>query len=318
MKSINFSAILLLVCLGACGGNQATAQNQILTAAPTFVATAQTVPSPASTTTSAAAQTDVLPPREPFVHDGYVMRNVVYCANAGDKGKLDVYYALEMETAKAPAVVFFHGSGGSKGGAQPLVPFLKQGLIVVDADYREDEQDLGVAVQDAKCVIRFLHANASRLQIDAARIGAYGCSYGSYLTAMLALTDQRAELEGSGSYLDQSSRVQAAVPVSGFYDLALFDLTDSERAVLPQSFLNPINSARRDVPPMLLVHGDNDTWVDYKHAESLYNKLKAAGAPVELWTIHGGGHCLTAGETKPTLRETVARITDFFVQQLKP
>ena len=47
---------------------------------------------------------------------------------------------------------------------------------------------------------------------------------------------------------------------------------------------------RRDLPPILTIHGDNDRVVPYAHATRLNEALTKAGASHELLTSPGGGH----------------------------
>ena len=47
---------------------------------------------------------------------------------------------------------------------------------------------------------------------------------------------------------------------------------------------------RRDVPPVLTMHGDADPTVPYGHATQLHAALQSAGVTSELVTIPKGGH----------------------------
>jgi acetyl esterase/lipase len=51
-------------------------------------------------------------------------------------------------------------------------------------------------------------------------VGATGGSAGTHLSALLAVTGKTDELEGHGPHQDQTSRIQAAPPVAGSYDLS--------------------------------------------------------------------------------------------------
>ena len=46
----------------------------------------------------------------------------------------------------------------------------------------------------------------------------------------------------------------------------------------------------RDLPPILTIHGNNDTIVPYEHGVRLHQALDEAGVPNQLITIDGGGH----------------------------
>ena len=47
---------------------------------------------------------------------------------------------------------------------------------------------------------------------------------------------------------------------------------------------------RPGVPPVLTVHGDDDTIVPYRHATRLHAELTKHGVRNELVTVPGGGH----------------------------
>jgi hypothetical protein len=53
---------------------------------------------------------------------------------------------------------------------------------------------------------------------------------------------------------------------------------------------NPITYVSRDDPPFLIVHGDQDPLVPHHQSEMLFAALKAAGVPVRLNTVKGGGN----------------------------
>ena len=54
--------------------------------------------------------------------------------------------------------------------------------------------------------------------------------------------------------------------------------------------LSPLTYVRRDLPPILTIHGDADPTVPYTHATRLQAALAQAGATSELVTIPGGKH----------------------------
>ena len=75
------------------------------------------------------------------------------------------------------------------------------------------------AIEDCKCAVRFLRANASKYGIDPERIGVAGSSAGGHLAELVATANQSAGLEGDGGWHDVSSRVQAAASYFGLSDL---------------------------------------------------------------------------------------------------
>jgi dipeptidyl aminopeptidase/acylaminoacyl peptidase len=54
--------------------------------------------------------------------------------------------------------------------------------------------------------------------------------------------------------------------------------------------VSPLTYVRRDLPPILTIHGDADPTVPYQHAVKLNAAVRQAGGESELVTIPKGGH----------------------------
>jgi dipeptidyl aminopeptidase/acylaminoacyl peptidase len=54
--------------------------------------------------------------------------------------------------------------------------------------------------------------------------------------------------------------------------------------------LSPVTYVRKDVPPILAIHGDADDVVPYQQSVQLVAALKQAGAKAELITVRHGEH----------------------------
>ena len=54
--------------------------------------------------------------------------------------------------------------------------------------------------------------------------------------------------------------------------------------------LSPLEYIRRDLPPVLTIHGDADPTVPYTNATRMRDALSTAGVPNQLLTIPGGKH----------------------------
>jgi acetyl esterase/lipase len=81
-------------------------------------------------------------------------------------------------------------------GAQLLAT---EGFVTASLFYRLSGDALFPAdIEDCKCVIRFLRANAAKYEIDPDRIGVAGASVGGHLAELVATTDSTARLEGNG------------------------------------------------------------------------------------------------------------------------
>jgi acetyl esterase/lipase len=237
-----------------------------------------------------------------------------------------------------PAIVFVHGGafrmGSHDDGLPALVPFAKLGYVCASLEYRLSSEALFPAqIEDVKCGVRFLRANADRYGIDSARIGAWGPSAGGHLVAMLGVSDGVSELEGDGGWSGISSGVQAVCDWFGPTDFLQMNSAgssqDHDSPDSPESELiggpiqahaervaraNPISyvTPGRDIPPFLIMHGEQDPLVPFNQSELLVVALERVGARVSLHPIAGAGHGGPAFETA----EVSSLVRDFFEMHL--
>ena len=270
--------------------------------------------------------------RKPIVvPDNVELATDIAYRDGNDKWRLDLAIPKERGETPRPAVVFVHGGGwrsGDKGGGQwrslPL-RFAAQGYVCISLNYRlTDEAPFPACVEDVKCAVRWLRANAEKYNVDPKRIGAYGNSAGAHLVSMLGLVGPDIGLEGDGPYQDQASLVQSvccsATPTDftnwgGARDnsflkrglLAGSDETFAERA----KKASPITHVRADAPPFLVVHGTNDRTVPIAHGDRFVEALKEAGAKdVTYLRYEGDGHGVFgqhSDETYPAMEKFFAR-----------
>src|SRR4051812_39983031 len=157
-----------------------------------------------------------------------VIRDIAYCTNSDVVLKLDLYLPEQKSAKPMPLAVFVHGGGwvgGSKKGGVWLQnvksELNKRGYVVASVDYRlAPKYKWPLFMNDVKCSIRFLRANAKKYHIDPKHIGAWGTSAGGHLVAMLGTTGKKDKLEGE-HYTRESSSVQAVVDMFGPSDMPL-------------------------------------------------------------------------------------------------
>jgi acetyl esterase/lipase len=231
--------------------------------------------------------------------------DVTYLTAGGVAQKLDVYTPRGL-TAPNPVVVYFHG-GGWAGGSRDravlrLLPYLERGFTVVNATYRGGRvAPAPAAVEDCRCALKWVVANAAQHKIDAGRIVVTGDSAGSHLALMSGLLDASA---GFDRNCPDGAEPKVAAIVSWFGATDVADLLEGpnaqrfasdwlggrpDRAALARR-LSPLTYVRAGAPPVLTVHGDADSVVPYAHAARLHAALSKHGVRNELVTIAGGGH----------------------------
>jgi len=224
-----------------------------------------------------------------------------------------------------PVVIYFHGGGwvaGNKDGLfLTVLPYVARGMDAVTVDYRLGSQALApAAVEDSRCALRWVVRHAKEYGFDTTKIVVTGESAGGHLalvTGMLtpaAGFDNSCEVPFEDWQLNgpQDIKVAAIVNFFGPTDLSEFlepSPTTPEAGVLPMprnmairwfgdqpnrtelaKRLSPVTYARRDLPPILTVHGDKDPIVPYEQALRLRDALDRSGANNQLVTITGGGH----------------------------
>jgi acetyl esterase/lipase len=267
---------------------------------------------------------------------GKVENDVTYGMADGLALKMDIYYP-EVANGAVPAVIYVHGGawiGGDKregAGATEIPELISRGYLVAAINYRLAPQyKFPAQIEDVKCAVRFLRANAATYGIDPARIGAWGGSAGGHLVALLGVTDTNADFEGNGGYADQSSRVQAVVDMFGPTDLsAIFQGADPQLLQLVFGTTNrnsdtvkrasPVTWVSSDDPPFLILHGDKDMLVPPNQSKKLYDRLAAAGVPATLVIVKNAGHGFIpeGGIMDPSRDQITKMVADFFDRYLK-
>ncbi len=248
---------------------------------------------------------------------------------------MDVYPPTSANAKPAPVIVYVHGGAWeagdkSSGEGVALAPQITaRGYFLVSLDYRLAPQwKFPTQIEDVKCAIRYLRANAAAYHIDPNRIGAMGSSAGGHLVALLGSAHKSAGFD-VGPYLDQSSRVQAVVDLYGPIDLTrnfysrqpdvartVFGATSASDPLLAKA--SPVTYISKDVPPFLIIHGAKDSLVPPSQAQTLYDRLQAEGIPVTLVIVKNAEHTLapSGGAPTPSFAELSQMMMNFFDKYL--
>lgn len=257
-----------------------------------------------------------------------VSPNVTYLKVGDWEGKLDVYRPSRRAAPEpVPTVIFFHGGGWIRGDKEGPVlhvfPYIAMGWAVVNVEYRMAPTALApAAVQDGRCALRWVWRNARERGFDTTRIVVTGHSAGGHLALTTGM------LRSSDGYDDlcpgpEEPRVAAIVNWYGITDVndvlagpnqeawAVTWLGDRPEKEELARRLSPLSYARRDLPPILTLHGDKDTTVPHTHAVRLDQALTRAGATHQLLTLPGVGH---GGLNREQLRQTYGAIRDFLAR----
>jgi acetyl esterase/lipase len=204
----------------------------------------------------------------------------------GTRGqKLDIWTPETSPDIFLPVVVFWYGGGWAKGDRASYAfagrALAREGFVVVVPDYRKvPEVRFPAFLDDGVEALAWVRDNAREFGGDPDRVVVMGHSAGAYQAVMLALDADR--LKAGGIAPDF---IKAGVGLSGPYDFYPFDKPRSIAAMgqWPRPLeTQPIEFARADAPPLLLVTSEGDETVRPKNANNLAAKLRGLGAPVEV------------------------------------
>lgn len=202
--------------------------------------------------------------------------------HTGQKEKLllDVYAPVDDNETNRPAILWIHGGGFRPGNdkKQSYIvrlseDFARRGYVCVSVNYRirtnpqEDKPGtMRDALSDAMEGLNWIRTNKKNLGIDPARIILGGGSAGGMLAVNFGLKENSREgwnLEG----------------VLGVINL--WGSPDSSYLFSP---------VRKDIPPMLIIHGTADKTVPYRNAVRLAARLDSAGVRHELLPLENAEH----------------------------
>jgi acetyl esterase/lipase len=247
--------------------------------------------------------------------------DVHYCSDGDLPLKMTV--TLPTRPLRDPTPLLIH----AKISSELIRPLVERGFAVASVEWREPPNSkLPVGIEEVKCAIRFLRANASAFKIDPENLGIFGCSRGAHLSAMVGLTDPSAGMEGEAfGFAGQSSRVQAVVMFDGIADFgtnyadALGELEDihgiTSLADPMVAKLSPITYVTKDDPPFLLIASKDPHYQNEAHI--LAEALTAQGVSATYLEAKGANHCQYALSGPHTAEKMSTIVGDFFEETLK-
>jgi acetyl esterase/lipase len=229
---------------------------------------------------------------------------ITYLKASNWDGQLDVY--VPRTTGPHPTLLHIHG-GGWVGGTREsvqlrLLPYLEMGFAVVNISYRLGAvAQAPAAVEDCLCAMRWVIRNAKTYGFDTSKIVVTGYSAGGHLALTTGMIPASAGLDRQCPGTE-SLKPAAVVNWYGITDVA--DLLEGPNMktyavqwlgaqpnrVEIAKRVSPLTYVRKDLPPILTIHGDADPTVPHQHAVKLNAAIQQAGGTSELVTIPKGGH----------------------------
>ncbi len=219
-----------------------------------------------------------------------LVKNITY--DEAHKLTLDAW--LPDVAAASAAAVLVHGGGWEAGDKVTYItplfaPLARAGIAWFSIDYRlTPEVRHPDQMRDLRQAVAFVRQHADRFRIDPARLVVIGESASGQMAALLATED---------------SRLAGAVSFYGVYDFLPFAATLTPRSLPARLFgiqaleasadallrqYSPIFHVRREMPPLLLLHGTSEEL--WKQGQAMDRALTAAGARHELYALEGAPH----------------------------
>jgi len=232
---------------------------------------------------------------------GNSLQDIVFRDTSDSELKLDLY--LPNSGEESPFVVFAHGGAwvlGDKGHRPMFDRLTASGFAVADVQYRLAQQARYPGpVRDVVAAVKWVRDNAEQYDIDAARGALAGYSAGAHLAMLVGLAPGHERFQPPGYKPDVPASVDAIVGYSGPYDfttseassnpaVTAFFGSDASEATLAEG--SPVTHVDPDDPPVMLVHGTDDTIVPYRSTTVLADTLRDAKVPVRVSTGDGAGH----------------------------
>ncbi|KRK64278.1 hypothetical protein FC72_GL000590 [Companilactobacillus tucceti DSM 20183] len=279
-------------------------------------------------------------------------RDVVYEQNFGNTNDSHVINELKMSllvprnSKPHPAILYFPGGGFTKSDYHKFIDFryalARAGFVVASAQYRVIPSVFPDLVIDGKAALRYLRVHSEEFNIDPDRIGVLGDSAGGYLAQMVAVADSKEFSKGDN--LGISEAVKTVVSLYGLSDLLTVGSDFSENIknshkspASPEAVLlnglnisvhpflsiqkniqnakiaSPMYYVRKNLPPMLLMAGDQDTLVSPSQSKKMYEALKDENVDTELVMIRNAGH----GTIEWHQDEVIQQVVNWFIKYMK-
>ena len=201
-----------------------------------------------------------------------------------------------------PTLMWIHG-GGWLGGDKAsqisqLIPYLERGWNVFNVNYRQGAGTAPQAVDDVMCAYKFISEKLAEAGQPTDQIVVSGASAGGHLSLAVGL------LNTTGTHpCKTSTPPQSVVNWYGITDIEMVDeylntrdanrnyarawAGTAQKIAEVSAAYSPLYLISDQAPPIISIHGTNDTVVPYEQGEALHASLNT---PNELVTLAGGTH----------------------------
>lgn len=215
------------------------------------------------------------------------------------------------EKRRFPLVMFVQGSAWHKQtlGREitQLARIACQGYVIAIVEYRpSDIAHFPAQIIDTKYATQFMVENCDTYFVDPNQIVIWGTSSGAHTAMMTAFTKgmeqftpsdvkeytYRCVIDYYGPTDVYEMRFQPSLGEHCTPDcpegLLIGDVVTKENSK-DTVVMNYVNSDT-EIPPVLILHGDMDSSVNFEQSILLYDKMKMSGKKVEFYRVQNAGH----------------------------
>jgi acetyl esterase/lipase len=223
----------------------------------------------------------------PVLHPGVRRIGNLGYGDAGRRNRLDLYRRRGAGSG-GPVLIHLHGGGfsflpGRRSfcARRLLFRLAQKGWVCISATYRlQPSASFPDELVDVKKVIAWARARVTEHGGDPDRIVLAGSSFGARLATLAGFTENDPAFQPGLEHADTS--VAAVVGLYGYYGGI------DSRQSLPSS---PFDYAARGSPPLMIVHGTQDTFTLAERARALAERARGASAnPVVYVELPGAQH----------------------------
>ncbi len=282
-------------------------------------------PTPSASPTSSSSSAPTLPVSvvssctlpSPAPSPSFSVTSSVSYMSASALNDLDLYYPV-APTTTPPLVVQIHGGGWSSGDKSDAdqqynaAVLVGLGYAVAVVNYRLPSGSSNVfpaAVQDVRCAVRWLKANAATYNYDSTHVIAMGFAEGAYLAAMLGTAENNTTNGLDSTSCTSTGESPSVNGVAAYY--GMMNYSDSSGCGNGTTCNNIVtlflgsgwttNTAQNDIAspynyvdsssaPFFIAHGENDVTVPLIQQVEMQQQLSSAGIAVNYFEVQGLGH----------------------------
>lgn len=242
--------------------------------------------------------------------------NILYGVRGGVNRYIQLMKPFENEPGKKyPLIIYYQGSAFAEQEMYRWLPFLagiaKMGYVVASVQGRGFEvARFPAMVEDAKAGLRYMIRHAEEYQADPEQLIIWGDSSGGHTALMVGLSNGLPVLDdGTDSEVEAHIKgiidfygvtdpmtmltLDRSTVIEGIDDIAsalMGDDMEKMAGLMKYAKATEYISSERDIPPILIFHGDADVTVPISQSELLYDALKKAGKDAEFYIVKGAPH----------------------------